>query len=106
MDHSIVEPTVKLYTFSCKVNKFLSNPHRQLDMFYAFLGLVAVLIIAYWITKKRRVSKMYQFLRERVLAAPDETLNVTHAMADLEGEFGQIDEQTWLTINEIRAKGK
>ena len=34
---------------------------------------------------------MYEFLRERVLAAPDQILNVTHTMTDLETTFGMMD---------------
>ena len=45
---------------------------------------------------------MYDFLRKRVLAATDHTLNVTHTMVDLEREFGDIDETTWNKINELR----
>jgi hypothetical protein len=40
------------------------------------------------------------------VASPDETLNVTHAMADLEAAFGTIDEQTWDKINEVRTNKK
>jgi len=49
---------------------------------------------------------MYNFLRDKVMASPDETLNVTHAMADLEAQFGTIDEQTWEKINEVRTNKK
>ena len=40
------------------------------------------------------------------MAASDETLNVTHTMSDLEAEFGQIDEDTWKKINDIRTSKK
>ena len=42
---------------------------------------------------------MYGFLKKRVVAAGDDSLNVTHTMVDLEREFGEIDEATWARIN-------
>jgi hypothetical protein len=34
---------------------------------------------------------MYEFLREKVIAAPEKILNVTHTMTDLEAKFGMIE---------------
>ena len=69
---------------SCSVTKFLSNPHRQLDILYLLVGIGIFCLIARWFGKKRKIQKMYDFLKERVLSAADETLNVTHTMVDLE----------------------
>jgi hypothetical protein len=79
----MLEPTLKLYSLSCQLNRFFSNPHRQLDLVYGFIVLLAGLFLLRWIGKYRRVGKMYNFLRDRVLTAENQTLNVTHTMADL-----------------------
>jgi hypothetical protein len=65
-------------------------------------ALVLFGIVFVWYSKKSRISKMYEFLRQKVLAAPDQILNVTHTMTDLESEFGMMDEKTWEKINEVR----
>ena len=68
--------------------------------------MVVIMIGVRWLGRKRKIQKMYNFLKGRVLAAPDTTLNVTHTMVDLEAEFGQIDEETWKKINEVRTGQK
>ena len=101
-----VRPTIKLYSLSCNLNKFFSNPHRQLDLVYVMIVVVVLWFGMRWFNRKRKIDKMYNYLREKVIAAPEETLNVTHTMVDLESEFGRIDEDTWKKINEVRTGRK
>jgi hypothetical protein len=79
----IIEPTVKQYSMSCRLSRFFSDPHRQLDMVYVFVALLVIVFVGRWMGKRRRIENMYNFLRVKVLAASDGTLNVTHAMGDL-----------------------
>jgi hypothetical protein len=101
-----VTPTRRLYSLSCRLSKFFGNPHRQLDLFYLLVILVVGSLGVRWWLGRSRVGKMYDFLRLKVLAAPEQILNVTHTMADLEAEFGAIDEQTWGRINDVRTSRK
>ena len=84
MDDSVVTPTLKKYTFSCSADIFLSDPDHQMYIIYALLGLVAFFVLYLYFSRSNRYTKMYKFLRERVLDAPNLTLNVTHTMTDLE----------------------
>ena len=62
---------------------YFSNPHTQLDLVYVLVGLITVGLICGWFLKRQKINKMYNFLRDKVMAAPDKTLNVTHTLADL-----------------------
>ena len=106
MEFNKVIPLKKKYTLSCTITKYFSDPHNLLDLLEILSVLVGFAIIGVWFTRRRRVGLMYNFLRDKVMASPDETLNVTHAMADLEAQFGTIDEQTWEKINEVRTNKK
>ena len=106
LEFNKVIPLKKKYTLSCTITKYFSDPHNLLDLLEILSVLVGFAIIGVWFTRRRRVGLMYNFLRDKVMASPDETLNVTHAMADLEAQFGTIDEQTWEKINEVRTNKK
>jgi hypothetical protein len=70
------------------------------------LGAVVVGWLVYLFARSRRYSRMYSFLKDRVMEAEDKTLNVTHALTDLENRFGPIDEEGWGRINDLRASDK
>lgn len=81
---SIVEPTVKLYSLSCRLTRFLGTTDNQVTLLYLVIGVIGVVLVGRWANKRKKIERMYNYLRGKVLSSPNETLNVTHAMGDLE----------------------
>ena len=75
-------------------------------MVYFLVGAIAFGLVLRWYGKRRRINKIYEYLREKVINSPEQTLNVTHTMVDLEALFGAIDEVTWDKLNDVRTGRK
>jgi hypothetical protein len=82
----------------------LSEPGILIKLLIFVVVLLAVGKIGIWVYGRLRISNMYNFLKEKVMAAPNKLLNVTHAMPELESSFGPINEEIWAKINDLRAK--
>lgn len=82
----------------------LSEPGMLLKLLIAVVALLVLGKIGIWMYGRLTISKMYNFLKEKVMAAPNKLLNVTHTLPELESNFGPINEEIWAKINDLRAK--
>lgn len=105
-DSRKVRPTVKKYSLGCSIRMYVFSLSFFLDLFYLIGGLAVVGFVVYWWRESTRYSTMYGFLKERLMAAPDRVLNITHTLPELEREFGTINEAIWDKVNDVRAAEK